>query len=891
MYKIVLLSILFFLHSLSVLAENGSPTEGSITNEFVVESQMKADILSMLAKFTTYIKNDYIVVDEPNILGEKLGCFRGENTMSSREAGVRPNADLSMICAFLVKYGKGKVELPEYVSWEDLDSMALQSLRFAYSTHKANKLKACSDGKYWGSLSVEDYVWESSLWAMSVAYSAFFQWDKLKIGEKQYIYQLLKAECNYELERTIEASFEGDTKAEENGWEADVLAATLGLFPNDELAPLWFNKLREYAINSFSHPDDEFNNTIIDPEYDDVTVQQLYRGQNIFEDYTLQNHNYFHTSYQNVVIQELGEAALALRLFQRELNDTEKWKTNALMHNCDEIMKNVLNWLALADGELAMPNGNDWSLFLYDQITSYTTNACFLGDSDALMLENLAYKMIKARQTTTDDGSWLLRPDVGARRMGVEGHRVMMTWLMHEVMPTETMKPSEWDEFNKRYCEARVFETQDIVRASSDERFTCFSWSEGIKSYTGYIASNSVDKNKIIVPFKKYNTGNYLGWYDVEGCSINATPVDYRFGLVENSYTMNGELNINDESLNHRFAIFSSPGNAVTYIDYVVANKDVNILTEKGGLMGISIDDFTNTQRTLYSDAGSKDYNKDTEDYVVSGCNWINIDNTVGVVTNGEKDIFMGEVENNNSIYTAQLSSLYSKKNRTVKKGDLVDKRMITYYSNINSETTAQISSHNYQLFLPDGWNGGVVTDPDSTRYFFISNFSGQQACNVENVKTSLGAPVFRYKTVISESGSTATFLLEENHSFMDVLSFFLIGNGLIAEQLSDNHNSISIENILDYDNEVTIYAVVDGEVVNEKTVLLAKQRVSVTTQGDKIVIMSEDITGIEKSENRKTQWNEMDRAYDLSGRRCFNTKSPIYIYNNRKIVGSYGSR
>ena len=31
-------------------------------------------------------------------------------------------------------------------------------------------------------------------------------------------------------------------------------------------------------------------------------------------------------------------------------------------------MKEVLNWLALADGELAMPNGNDWSLFLYDQI-------------------------------------------------------------------------------------------------------------------------------------------------------------------------------------------------------------------------------------------------------------------------------------------------------------------------------------------------------------------------------------------------------------------------------------------------------------------------------------------------------------------------------------------
>ena len=72
-------------------------------------------------------------------------------------------------------------------------------------------------------------------------------------------------------------------------------------------------------------------------------------------------------------------------------------------------------------------------MFLYDQITSYTTAACFLRDPNALMLENLAYKHIKARQSTTQDGSWLLNSDIGPRRMGVEGHRVMMTYLMHEL--------------------------------------------------------------------------------------------------------------------------------------------------------------------------------------------------------------------------------------------------------------------------------------------------------------------------------------------------------------------------------------------------------------------------------------------------------------------------
>ena len=400
MKKLLTLAIALFGLIASTMASNG-------------ESAMKADLIQMLANFASYMKNDFQECQAPNSQDELCGCFKGENTMANDERGVRPNADLSMICAFLVKYGKDKVTLPQGVTWNDLETMAMKSLVFAYSTHKANKLKVCKGNNYWGSTSANDAVWESSLWAMSVAYSAFFQWDRLNDKQKGYIYKLLKAECNYELERHIPTGYAGDTKAEENGWEADVLAVTLGLFPNDALAPRWFERLREFAINSYSQKDDASDNTVIDPEYDKKTVRDLYRGQNLYDDYTLQNHNYFHTSYQNVVIQELGEAALALKLFQQGLYGQERWKTNALMHNNDKVMKEVLYWLALSDGELAMPNGNDWSLFLYDQITSYSTNACFLRDPHALMLENLAYQMIKHRQQTTSDGSWLLRADVG----------------------------------------------------------------------------------------------------------------------------------------------------------------------------------------------------------------------------------------------------------------------------------------------------------------------------------------------------------------------------------------------------------------------------------------------------------------------------------------------
>ena len=822
-------------------ADIASPTEGTVLADFVAEAQMQADLLQMLANFATYLKNDFQDCAAPNSADEACGCFKGESTMASNEAGVRTNADLSMICAFLVKYGKGSdyseyseysdyseyseysensVTLPEGVTWDDLEAMAMKSLVFAYSTHKANKLKTCSGGDYWGSTAVGSSVWESSLWAMSVAYSAAFQWDKLTEAQKGYVYEMLKAECNYELNRTIPTGYSGDTKAEENGWEADVLAATLGLFPNDELAPQWFQRLRQFAINSYSHKDDAGDQTVIDPDYDQTTVSDLYLGQNLYDDYTLQNHNYFHTSYQNVVMQELGEAALALKLFQQLTNGgTERWKTNALMHNNQQVMDHVLNWLALADGELAMPNGNDWSLFLYDQITSYSTNACFLRDPNALMLENLAYKQIKARQQTTQDGSWLLRPDVGARRMGVEAHRVMMTWLMHNAMSTADLTPTTWPAFLSECSRAKVFPSQNIVRAATDSRFTCFSWSKGLSSYTGYIAANSVDKNKIVVPFRANNTGNFLGWYEVSGKATNATPVlSGSYQLDGNAWVMNGELNTNDATLNNRFVIYSTPGNAVIYMDNVRAKADATITAEKGGLMAISVDELTKTTRTLYTTTGHTQTDGTTlKQY---GGDWLNVDNALGIVAPSNasqgaaaKQFAFGERANNNSIMTARLYSSYSNESRSVTVGSDVDRRAIVYYSGVTAEETARLSTLTTQLPASTGWNAVIAADPAATvlggsaaeAYFLLANFNGASETTLTNVKHNGSAPVLPALTTITAEGSTATFTAGQNSAIAAPLRFFISGCNLQAKPSPTDDTVIFIENQSDAQNAFTL--------------------------------------------------------------------------------------
>ena len=817
----------------------------TVLGDFVAEENMKSDLLQMLANFATYMKNDFQDCVAPNSVGEVCGCFKGENTMANDERGVRPNADLSMICAFLAKYGKDKVTLPENVTWDDIETIAMKSLVFAYSTHKANKLKVCSGNNYWGSTSTSDAVWESSLWAMSVAYSAFFQWDKLSDTQKNYIYKLLKAECNYELNRTIPTGYAGDTKAEENGWEADVLAVTLGLFPNDALAPRWFQRLREFAINSYSQKDDAKDYTIIDPDYDQKTVKDLYKGQNLYDDYTLQNHNYFHTSYQNVVIQELGEAALALKLFQQELYGEEKWKTNALMHNNDKVMQEVLYWLALSDGELAMPNGNDWSLFLYDQITSYSTNACFLRDPHALMLENMAYKMIKHRQTTTTDGSWLLRADVGARRMGVEAHRVMMTWLMHKILSTADLTPTLWDDFNRTYSAAKILSSQNIVRAASKDRFTCFSWSAGLQSYTGYIAPNTsnlkLQTSNLIVPFRANNTGNFLGWYEVQGKATNATPVIAGiYDLRGNSYVMNGELNTNDGTLNNRFAIYSTPGNAVVYIDYVRANAPCTITAEKGGLMAISVDEMTQTTRTFYHTYPESEMQLDGSKLTVMKTPLINIDNALSVLTLGPGEEYrkmaFGERSNNNSVMTAKFYAMYDDTNRTYKANDVVGRRAMVYYSNNASDSTLKLYTMSKQLSTPDGWNGAIVSDPVATHYLLLSNFASDQKCTIENAWTYMGNPVFTTETTIGEQGSTATFIAEENHSVINTLKIFIIGQGVTAIQDANDSTAIYVRNDIKGKNTIKVNGVDEGQTIN-KEIELSNKVIKISIRGGELLV------------------------------------------------------
>ena len=299
---------------------------------------------------------------------------------------------------------------------------------------------------------------------------------------------------------------------------------------------------------------------------------------------------------------------------------------------------------------------------------------------------------------------------------------------------------------------------------------------------------------------------------------------------------MNGELDTNEGALNNRFAIYSTPGNAVIYIDNVRSKIPCTITAERGGLMAISVDEMTKTSRTLYT--ASETLQLDGATMTRMSGPWVNIDNTFGIITTGNKQLAFGERANNNSIMTACLYSSYADEPRTVEQDQLVDSRAIIYYSNIDSASTAQLSAVCHQLSTPEGWSGIMTADPDSTRYLLLSNFSGNRTCRLTNINTRYGAPVFTSETTITAAGSSATLIADQNHSIANTLKFFIQGEDVTAIQDSIDPSIIYLCNNTNEKHKIRITATDKGRFYT-KEVKLNTKSIKVSLKHDKIRVFA----------------------------------------------------
>lgn len=212
--------------------------------------------------------------------------------------------------------------------------------------------------------------WQSAHWAYFAGFAGWLIWDDLKSADRENIRQMIEYEANRFINYTVpywksvdgQTNYLGDTKAEENAWNAQILQLATAMMPNHPNWDLWMKKNIELMISSAALPSDLKNETVLNGK----PVKEWINGININEDGTVINHDFIHPDYMEFIVFN-NTAALQYTLANRPT-------PNAAFFHSDLVYKSFidLNFDSppyLSPGgtiyredssEIYYPEGNDW---------------------------------------------------------------------------------------------------------------------------------------------------------------------------------------------------------------------------------------------------------------------------------------------------------------------------------------------------------------------------------------------------------------------------------------------------------------------------------------------------------------------------------------------------
>jgi hypothetical protein len=218
------------------------------------------------------------------------------------------------------------------------------------------------------------FSWQSPLWLGASGPACLLVWKDLPDDIKSDFKRIVATEADRIVNKPPKDYKPGDTGAEENAWDEHAPAIALAVDPTNAHAKDWMKALKTYAVNVYSVKADK--------------GQEFVSTANLFDDFTLENHGFFHPDYVQVSGQHLGESLVFLQMGDK-LNGTQfadEFKPYALHHLAD-CWEKVMKPLLLPDGEFAFPNGTDWTIHCSMEVSYLASISTLLNDPAALDAE------------------------------------------------------------------------------------------------------------------------------------------------------------------------------------------------------------------------------------------------------------------------------------------------------------------------------------------------------------------------------------------------------------------------------------------------------------------------------------------------------------------------
>jgi hypothetical protein len=345
---------------------------------------------------------------------DATGASRPTNAGYWGDGGSSGNGGIRGSCGIAVAYAVLVVAQPSDPKTPTRISRIAKALNYASQAHVSGS-KTCVDNQQWGWSSSGSTDWQTPEWSGSMALACILVQSNLPAQTIADCQRVAASEATHRAGIAPASGYVSDTKAEENGWDSNILALSAAWMNGDSSAPNWLNAAKQYLANSYA-----VANTSGDPLAAWVSTVTLYPS------YALENHGFFHPTYEMVAGMSMGDSLLMARL----ANPTVAAQLQPFAeHNVLPVWTNVVSSMLFDSGEFAYPAGLDWELHDYEQNSYIAWLSSHFNDPLARWADGQLAQLVRTRQLVNADGEFVGPSGGGFYREAVEARRTAIAWL------------------------------------------------------------------------------------------------------------------------------------------------------------------------------------------------------------------------------------------------------------------------------------------------------------------------------------------------------------------------------------------------------------------------------------------------------------------------------
>jgi len=284
--------------------------------------------------------------------------------------------------------------------------------------------------------------WQTASWAMLTGAAAWLEWSRLSPQTRVDVTSMVVTEADrlsnrapgYWGRRDGTIVTPGDTKAEEDAWNASMLAFAAAMMPRAPRAAVWRAQSAQLAVAAYSTRRDTRSSRVVNG----VRLTDRLRGFNAYPDGTVENHQRIHPDYASSV-QLLWTAADFDRLAGRSVPEA-MFHNGGLVYSAFSRHHYVAGAASPAGGRFAdpggtvyttghswiyYPQGDDWgtarrahflSLDAHAKVYARYLHARGWAADQALRWHEAAQRALVASSGTDDGRTYSVDPSVAAQQ-------------------------------------------------------------------------------------------------------------------------------------------------------------------------------------------------------------------------------------------------------------------------------------------------------------------------------------------------------------------------------------------------------------------------------------------------------------------------------------------